>query len=617
MIRRIQLMLAAVLVLPLVAVTATGSAGAEVDGVSPERVLDTRVGIGVRRGAVDPGAVIRLKLDGVDTSGDTTVLLNLTGTGASQRGFVSAWSCADPEPDTSILNFEPWRAVPNAVALRYTSKGLCFSSSATVHLVADLTGVATDGHLSPSTPNRIVDTRESKRLSGGREYRYRVAGRPGIPNKAVAAMLNVTVHLPSAEGYLLVGPCDTESSASTMNFRAGEVVAHFAFAALTDGDVCVTSSVATGLIIDTFGSVPSASDLEVVTPARLLDTRRGIGTPAGALHDGDVVRFRVAGYGGIPNDAAGATVNAVAVKGAAIGYLSMWPCNGGSTDTSLLNLWPGVLRANQGTFEIAADGDICLGVSIEGSSGIHVVVDAVGYVDGNVDRDPAPPTTLPPTTTPPPSSGRRFTTLPVGAALPSGAECASRVRSAPEIRPDNAAANANAGNRSNANGRDDWAGFDRVDGAFAGTTDEIIQWAACKWGLDEDMARAQVVKESWWLQSTNGDGGDSWGLGQVRDTAHQSAFEYSSVNARNSSAYNLDYTFASWRACFEGVYTWLGGSYGPGDAWGCMGVWFSGRWYNQPAIDYLEGGDPNDYGSRGVKQHYTLRTWEDPVFVNG
>ena len=225
----------------------------------------------------------------------------------------------------------------------------------------------------------------------------------------------------------------------------------------------------------------------------------------------------------------------------------------------------------------------------------------------------------PPTPTPTPSGG--FTTLPIGAALPSSAQCAERVRPAVEIRPENRAANQNRGSRANANNRSDWSGFDRVDGDFVGTTDEIIQWAACKWGIDEDIARAQVVKESWWRQSANGDSGESWGLGQVRDTAHQSAFEYS-INARNSSAYNLDYTYAVWRACYEGVYTWLntverGRQYAAGDVWGCTGVWFSGRWYTQAAINYIEGGETFGYGDRGVKQHLELRTWENPVFING
>ena len=33
----------------------------------------------------------------------------------------------------------------------------------------------------------------------------------------------------------------------------------------------------------------------------------------------------------------------------------------------------------------------------------------------------------------------------------------------------------------------------RVTGNFSGSTDEILQWAACKWGVDEDMVRAQAA----------------------------------------------------------------------------------------------------------------------------
>jgi autotransporter family porin len=189
------------------------------------------------------------------------------------------------------------------------------------------------------------------------------------------------------------------------------------------------------------------------------------------------------------------------------------------------------------------------------------------------------------------------------------------VRPAVEIRPENTTTNNNRGSRANANTRNDWSGFNRVDGDFAGTTDQIIQWAACKWGIDEDIARAQVIKESYWYQSVNGDNGESWGLGQVRDTAHQSAFQYS-VNARTSSAYNLDYTYASWRACYEGVYTWLNGTaerngtYASGDVWGCVGVWFSGRWYWNNDAYLNQAGD-------SVHWHYDNKTWLTSTFING
>jgi len=41
----------------------------------------------------------------------------------------------------------------------------------------------------------------------------------------------------------------------------------------------------------------------------------------------------------------------------------------------------------------------------------------------------------------------------------------------------------------------------RVDGQYTGTTEMIIRWAACKWGMDEDMIRAQATSEhDTWVQ---------------------------------------------------------------------------------------------------------------------
>ena len=211
-------------------------------------------------------------------------------------------------------------------------------------------------------------------------------------------------------------------------------------------------------------------------------------------------------------------------------------------------------------------------------------------------------------------------TLPVGATLPTGSECAARVRATPEIRAANQIYNATRGTSPH-------DGTPRIDGDFTGTTDEIIQWAACKWGIDEDVARAQVARESWWYQTAAGDmtsdpsechpelragTGDcpeSIGLMQVRYRYHLDAFEDS--NAINSSAYNLDYAFGVWRSCFEGEVTWLnnverGAEYQAGDIWGCIGVWFSGRWYTEEAVGYI--GRVQDYLDR--------RIWETDAFVN-
>lgn len=236
----------------------------------------------------------------------------------------------------------------------------------------------------------------------------------------------------------------------------------------------------------------------------------------------------------------------------------------------------------------------------------------------------APPTTVPPATTPGGPPAGRFGTLPVGAALPSDAACAALVRPAAERRPSNAAENRTIGVGALAVA----AGQHAVTGNFTGTTDELIQWTACKWGIDEDVVRAQIAKESWWRQDAKGDlttnqsicfpslqtgSGqcpESIGLGQVRFSAHAAAF--ANQNVIRSSAFNLDYTYAVWRTCYNGEYTWLnnverGANYVAGDMWGCLGVWFSGRWYTADAKAYIAA--VQDYQSR--------RIWETAEFQNG
>ena len=593
---------------------------------APRRVLDTRVGLSSSVGRLQPGRVLRLHVDDVSQRVGTAVMLNLTSDQAEAPGFVSAWPCDEDPTDTSILNVFPGRAIPNAVALAYGSAGLCFSSTTPVHLIADLTSVTTSGDFMATAPARRFDSRDGRRFSAGEERRFRIGGRGDIPAGAAAAAFNVTVVDPAADGFVLVEPCDGDSAASTMNFRRGEIVPHFTFSALADGDVCVTSLVDTDLVIDVFGWMGADSEIELISPNRALDTRTGFGGTRGALRDGEVAAVQVAGRAGTKRGATNAVLNIVGVDAAALGFVNAWPCDEPEPNSSVLNLWPGAVRANQIVVALSDSGEVCLSAMLVDASRVHVVVDVVGYTGGVGDPvppeeppsvDPPPPTNPPPTDPPvnPPSSSR-FETLPAGSALPSGAECAARVRPAAEVRPENAAQNQTrgvipAGGTEWLDFQDNWASFDRVDGDFVGTTDEILQWAACKWGIDEDVVRAQIVTESWWKMSANGDGGDSFGLGQVRVPYHgnrpgagdNGAFQ--NDNAIRSSAYNVDYTYAVWRGCFEQQYNWLGDT--RGDLWGCAGSWFSGQFRDPAGLEYI-----------GVVQgHVNDRTWETPSFING
>lgn len=230
--------------------------------------------------------------------------------------------------------------------------------------------------------------------------------------------------------------------------------------------------------------------------------------------------------------------------------------------------------------------------------------------------------------------------LPPGATLPSEAECAARVhRSSWEPRPENRDANmrvptneqiARLGPWGDALGLDPKADTLRrqITGNFTGTTDEILQWVACKWGIDPDIVRAEAVVESWWHQSQRGDyttnqqycppgtwtgSGcyQSYGILQIKWYYFQDAWPM----ARDNTAFSAEYVYGMLRACYEGWTTYLNDgtpmpgypAYHAGDIWGCLGRWYSGWWYTQDAVNYIAE----------VKSEMANKTWLSANFAGG
>ncbi len=192
----------------------------------------------------------------------------------------------------------------------------------------------------------------------------------------------------------------------------------------------------------------------------------------------------------------------------------------------------------------------------------------------------------PPGAAPGSLGGGRLPTLAPSAALPTAAECALRVqRNVWEPRPANARANSTVPPgpvwaRTWGSPEAD-ALQKRVTGAFTGTTDEIIQWASCKWGFDTEITRAQAAQESKWHQSYQGDGGVSFGLMQIKSTYWIGTAPWSA----KSTAYNVDWALGLRRACFEG---YVFGERARGDVWGCVGAHFSGQWLDAASRVYID-----------------------------
>jgi hypothetical protein len=164
-----------------------------------------------------------------------------------------------------------------------------------------------------------------------------------------------------------------------------------------------------------------------------------------------------------------------------------------------------------------------------------------------------------------------------------------------------------------------------VSGGFTGTTDEILQWGAHKWGIPEEILRAVAVTESWWKQGGMGDRRDgvnailypaqsridadsvyeTLGLMQVKWRPDGSLHPGTEPLRWKSTAFNVDYWGALVRYYYDGRCDWCGPGYGPGQAWESVGAHYSpSPWRNAGMLNYIST----------VRGHISNRTWERPGF---
>ena len=223
----------------------------------------------------------------------------------------------------------------------------------------------------------------------------------------------------------------------------------------------------------------------------------------------------------------------------------------------------------------------------------------------------------------------QLTWAPVGATPSSDGEAAALVTHRPENRPDNTEANEYVPSD------DDLAAFHSASGIFNPltryvtgqpdlpdpSTDDLIQWAAQKWGIPEDWLRAEYVQESGWYQNagpgrglgdsrsmseseclqhpsfaridSDGDGHcdgayESLGITQVKWQPSNSPHPGTEPLRWKSTAFNVDYQAATVRYYYDGLCTWCGPGYSAGQAWNSIGAWFSPKpWLNSGQLGYI------------------------------
>lgn len=145
------------------------------------------------------------------------------------------------------------------------------------------------------------------------------------------------------------------------------------------------------------------------------------------------------------------------------------------------------------------------------------------------------------------------------------------------------------------------------------TTTELISFAACRWGVDEDLIRAVAVQESDWHQHFWGDRcnqtDDSLGIGsysiiQIKNFNCSNEGDWGGFRRTyDSTPFALDFYGAAMRGCLDRNFWYNYGTTVSTDTSGmirgCVGAWFSGDF------------SPTSTYTNSVYQHLANRDWQN------
>jgi len=419
--------------------------GAPFSPLAPVRICDTRAGnpsvltgaAAQCNGLTIPAAGTRvvnvanannggLGSFGVPASA-TAVVLNVTAVNPTAQGFITAYPTGAALPVASNINYVAGEVVPNLVEVGIGTGGdVSFFSASPSDLVVDVEGytapIASGGagaglYTALASPVRICDTRagnpsnltgaplnqcngvanHGETLNSGTSLNVRVAGgnpRDVIPAGATAAVFNVTVANPIAQGFLTVFPEDTSRplATSNVNYGAGQVTTNRVIVPLSTtgalpGDITIYTSTATDVIVDVSGyySAPGGSGSQFsaeAAPVRICDTRApSAASPANQCSSQPIassapLTMNVRGVAGVPAGATAVVVNLTGIQPNVATYLTVFP-GPAVPFSSDLNPAAGEVRANMVVATInPGTGHISI---LNAAGTIGVVVDVLGW----------------------------------------------------------------------------------------------------------------------------------------------------------------------------------------------------------------------------------------------
>ncbi|MBM6399066.1 hypothetical protein [Phycicoccus sonneratiae] len=339
------------------------------------RVMDTRKGTGVRKGAVGAGQSVTLKVAGrtnVPATGAGAAVLNLTVTGSTRPGYVTAYPAGSTRPTASSINFPAGWTGANLVTVPLGAGGAVtfYNAGGSVNLVADLVGVYAKDRTSPISgsdfyphePTRIFDSRTAwkERLGPNEYFGLRPDYGAAWNDSVTAVVVNVTSTGTTGTGYLSATTFEPQygpPGTSTLNYTKGLTSANMAVVPVESHPgtrpslwVANTGSASTHVVVDVVGFYaggvgPAPEDgfrFRPLTPTRVVDTRTDLGLASIGTNTVGRVQAPATVAG---RDTWSLVGNLTGVAPSVNTYLTAWDA-GPRPAASNLNLMKGATRAN-------------------------------------------------------------------------------------------------------------------------------------------------------------------------------------------------------------------------------------------------------------------------------
>jgi Fibronectin type III domain/Papain family cysteine protease len=373
--------------------------------ISPLRIFDTRAGTGVAKAAVPAHATITVAVAGAEgVPSGASVMLTVMVTSATSAGGIIVYPAGKAAPATTNIAFSTGQTTANSVVARLGTGGkltLLNNSSGTVQLVGDLNGYylggtpTLAGMYGSITPAHLVDSTTGLGVSQAAVKAHSsitvtLAGRGGVPTVTAGTaivLVDLGASTPTAAGSLTAYEAGTtRPSLTTVAFETGRPSVNMAAVRVSSSGQITIYNNSTGTVqikLDALGwyrrGKPTvAGAFAKVSPARLVDTRTGVGAPLGAVPAHGLITVQVTGRLTVPaNGVTAVLINLNAFTPIASGYLTAWPTGAVRPPAQQSNFTAGHTSASYVIARVSSSGQISI---YNGSSStVQISADIVAY----------------------------------------------------------------------------------------------------------------------------------------------------------------------------------------------------------------------------------------------